>query len=51
MPYDIDHDEDDDYNEARCEDCGAGPDEYCTEDCGCDDCCRGKEDDDEDLTD
>ena len=53
MDYDIDHDEDDDYNDARCEDCGAGPDERCTEDCHCDDCrttCSW-EDGREDITD
>ena len=46
MDYDIDHDEDDDYNDARCDVCGAAPDESCTDECDCDDC-RGEEDEDD----
>ncbi len=37
--YDSDRDEDD-YQDARCVECGAAPDERCTDDCECDDCLR-----------
>lgn len=37
--YDADRDEDD-FHDARCDDCGAAADTRCTEDCACDDCQR-----------
>lgn len=39
-------DGDENYDDGRCSDCGAGADEHCTDDCACDDC-QGDEDDDD----
>ena len=46
MPYDYDED-DDGYEDARCEICGASPEERCTTDCDCEDCVRRMAEEDE----
>jgi len=32
-----------DYEDARCEDCGAGPDQTCTDECECEHCQHTKD--------
>ena len=42
-------DDEPDYEDARCMECGAAPDERCTDDCECEDCLRRAAEDDEPM--